>query len=166
MRLRAPANRVSGRAVAQWGLEYFAAWLTISLLSWGIVEWFAGAGLRPLPKAAMDWLPVVVAGMGGLTVVVAPLWRYRVHRWEVSSDVVYTRTGWFSRHWLLVPVSRIQTVDTGQGWVERVLGLATMRVHTASHLGSSKVSGLPLETATRLAGELARRAHDLRDDAT
>jgi membrane protein YdbS with pleckstrin-like domain len=152
--------------VAQWALEYFAAWLTISLLSWGVVTWFAGAGLEPLPGPLMDALPIAVAVAGGLTVVVAPMWRYHVHRWEVSSDVVYTRTGWFSRHWLLVPVSRIQTVDTGQGWVERLLGLATLRVHTASHLGSSKVSGLPLRTATELAAELARRAHARRDDAT
>jgi len=150
----------------QWALEYFAAWLTISLLSWGAVSWFAGADLTPLPQPVLDALPVIIAVVGGVTVVVAPLWRYRVHRWEVSSDVVYTRTGWFSRHWLLVPVSRIQTVDTGQGWVERLLGLATLRVHTASHLGSSKVTGLPLRTAIALAADLAHRAHARRDDAT
>jgi membrane protein YdbS with pleckstrin-like domain len=99
-------------------------------------------------------------------VLVAPVWRFRVHRWEVSADVVYTRTGWFSREWLLVPVSRIQTVDTKQGWIERLLGLATIEINTASHTGSSEVSGLPAGVATRLAEDLAHRAHDLRDDAT
>jgi membrane protein YdbS with pleckstrin-like domain len=111
-------------------------------------------------------LPAAVAVAGLVIVAVVPIWRYRVHRWEVGSDVVYTRTGWFNRHWQLVPVSRIQTVDTEQNWIERLLGLATMHIRTASHAGSSKVAGLPADTATRLAADLAHRAHDLRDDAT
>lgn len=114
----------------------------------------------------VGWLPYAIGVAGLLMVTVAPVWRYRVHRWEVSADVVYTRTGWFSREWLLVPVGRIQTVDSKQGWIERMLGLATIEVNTASHTGSSEVSGLPVDVATRLAEDLARRAHDLRDDAT
>ncbi|TMQ90036.1 hypothetical protein ETD83_37215 [Actinomadura soli] len=114
----------------------------------------------------IGWLPYIIGTAGLLMVTVAPVWRYRVHRWEVSADVVYTRTGWFSREWMLVPVGRIQTVDTEQGWIERMLGLATIEVNTASHAGSSEVAGLPVDVATRLAEDLAHRAHDLRDDAT
>lgn len=162
-------NRVSRRAILLWGTEYFFGWLVVFLVSWGLVAWFGAAPWGPLPDHVMhrmSWLPKAVALAGMVTVLVAPCWRYRVHRWEVGHDVVYTRTGWFTRHWLLVPVSRVQTVDAEQGLIERVLGLATLRVTTASHAGSSKVSGLPVRTAAGLAAELARRAHDLRDDAT
>ncbi|HEY8481223.1 MAG TPA: PH domain-containing protein, partial [Spirillospora sp.] len=138
-------------------------------LAFGVAAWAGGSRWDGLPDWVVGhagWLPLVVGGAGLLTVTVAPVWRYRVHRWEVSADVVYTRTGWFSREWLLVPVGRIQTVDSRQGWIERMLGLATIEVNTASHAGSSEVSGLPVDVATRLAEDLAHRAHDLRDDAT
>lgn len=168
-RLRPPANRVSARAIAHWAIEYLLLWGLAFGLAWGVAAWIGDSGWDGLPRwlaGHVWWLPIAVGAAGLLMVTAAPVWRYRVHRWEVSSDVVYTRTGWFSREWLLVPVSRIQTVDTEQGWIERMLGLATIQVNTASHTGSSEVSGLPVAVATALAEQLAHRAHDLRDDAT
>ncbi|WP_119731258.1 PH domain-containing protein [Thermomonospora amylolytica] len=168
-RLRPPAHRVAPRAVVHWAIDYLLAWGLAFALALGAAAWLEGARWDGLPDWAQGrlwWLPALVGAAGLATVLVAPAWRYRVHRWEVSADVVYTRTGWFAREWLLVPVSRIQTVDTEQGLVERLLGLATLQINTASHAGSSQVAGLPVDVATRLAAELARRAHDLRDDAT
>ncbi|MCW2914383.1 MAG: rane-flanked domain protein [Actinomycetia bacterium] len=168
-RLRPPAHRAARRVIAQWTVEYLIVTL-ITLVQAGVVaavvEWFDWSILPSVVVRHIRWLPAGVAVAGLVIVAVVPTWRYRVHRWEVGSDVVYTRTGWFSRHWQLVPVSRIQTVDTEQSWIERPLGLATMHIRTASHAGSSKVAGLPVDTATLLAADLAHRAHDLRDDAT
>jgi membrane protein YdbS with pleckstrin-like domain len=155
--------------MAQWGLEYLLGWAIASALAAGAAAWIDASRWSGLPDALVArvwWAPPLVAAIGVVVVLFAPVWRYRVHRWEVSSDVVYTRAGWFNRHWLLVPVSRVQTVDTDQGLVERLLGLATLKISTASHEGSSKVAGLPVDVANRLAEDLARRAHDLRDDAT
>jgi membrane protein YdbS with pleckstrin-like domain len=155
--------------MAQWAIEYFLGWGVAFVGAWGVTAWIDEAGWSLLPgavSARVWWLPAVVAVLGVVGVAVAPVWRYRVHRWEAAFDVVYTRTGWFSRTWLLVPVSRIQTVDTEQGWIERALGLATLKIATASHAGSSKLAGLPVGVAIGLAEDLAKRAHDLRDDAT
>jgi membrane protein YdbS with pleckstrin-like domain len=168
-RLRPPAHRVSPRAIAHWAIEALLLWGLASGLAWGVAAWIDGSDWTGIPgwlERGIWTLPAVTIAVGALMVFVAPVWRYRVHRWEVSADVVYTRTGWFSREWLLVPVSRIQTVDTRQGWLERLLGLARIQVNTASHTGSSEVAGLPADVATRLAEDLAHRAHDLRDDAT
>jgi membrane protein YdbS with pleckstrin-like domain len=168
-RLRPPAHQAARRVVVQWTVEYVVDVLIAFAAAWvvvAIVEW---SGWPPLPgwvPRHIRWLPPVVALVGMALVVTVPAWRYRLHRWEVGSDVVYTRTGWVGRHWQLVPVSRIQTVDTRQSWLERPLGLATMHIRTASHAGSSKVAGLPVGTATLLAADLAHRAHELRDDAT
>jgi membrane protein YdbS with pleckstrin-like domain len=67
---------------------------------------------------------------------------------------------------VFVPVSRIQTVDRAQGWFERALRLSTLEIRTASHAGSSTIKGLDDRVAARLADDLARRAQELRDDAT
>lgn len=153
----------------QWAVEYLLGWGVVLAVTWGLAAWADSTDWTGLPHALAVhtwWLPAAVAGCAVVSAVVAPVWRYRVHRWEASFDVVYTRTGWFSRHWLLVPVSRIQTVDAEQGWLERALGLATLKIATASHAGSSKLAGLPVGMAVWLAEDLAKRAHDLRDDAT
>lgn len=112
------------------------------------------------------WGPISYGGIAFLQVIVVPRWRYRVHRWEVTSDVIYTRTGWATREWQLVPVSRIQTVDYNQGWLERLFRLATLEVQTASHAGSSTIEGLDTEQARQISEELAIRAGTLQDDAT
>jgi uncharacterized protein len=156
-----------------WTVEWTLTGALIVGVAGALALWLgsvaAGGHLEWLPDALTRRMWLIPVGAGGLVlpnIVVAPTWRYRVHRWELSADVLYTRTGWFNREWRLVPVSRIQTVDTKQGWLERALGLATLRIDTASHAGSSRVDGLPTDVATELAADLARRAHELRDDAT
>ncbi|WP_344830931.1 PH domain-containing protein [Actinocorallia longicatena] len=160
--LRNPAHRVSPRAMVKWTIEHVIGGVVLTACSFGLAQWADQARW----SWRFGWLPWTVAGVSLVLAAVVPYWRYRVHRWEVSSDVVYTQAGWLNREWLLVPVSRIQTVDAEQSWLERLLDLATLRISTASHEGSSELSGLPLTAATSLASELAARAHALRDDAT
>ncbi|MBP2707048.1 PH domain-containing protein [Microbispora sp. RL4-1S] len=167
--MRDPALRVSRRAVVLWLIEAITGFVLLVGAAAGVALWVDGADW---PGAA-GWLshhawtlPAAVGAVLLPFVVVEPPLRYAVHRWELSGDVLYARSGWLSREWVFVPVSRIQTVDTAQGWYERVLRLATLRVRTASHAGSSTIIGLDDHVAGRLAEELARRAEQLRDDAT
>lgn len=112
------------------------------------------------------WLPWIALILGLPGVLIEPVGRYLVHRWEVTDEAVYTVSGVLEREWRLVPITRIQTVDTARGPLERMLGLATLRIRTASHAGSSDVPGLPAGTAADLASHLAETAAALRDDAT
>jgi membrane protein YdbS with pleckstrin-like domain len=120
------------------------------------------------------WLVTVVRWTGPLFVVlygvvaigVRPRLRYRVHRWEVTAEAVYTLTGWLTRTWTLVPVSRIQTVDVTRGVVQQLFGLASVAVLTASSQGTVRVPHLEADVARRVAEDLARRAEMVRDEAT
>ena len=78
---------------------------------------------------------------------VRPRLRYRVHRWEVTDEAVYTLTGWLSRTWTLVPISRIQTVDVTRGVLQQLFGLATVAVLTASSQGTVRVPHLEADVA-------------------
>jgi membrane protein YdbS with pleckstrin-like domain len=111
-------------------------------------------------------LPVVVVVHGVLFIGVAPRLRYRVHRWEVTADAVYTLTGWLDRTWTLVPISRIQTVDVTRGITQQVFGLASVAVLTASSQGTVRIPHLETDVAHRVADDLARRAEMVRDEAT
>jgi membrane protein YdbS with pleckstrin-like domain len=167
--LRDPAHPVSRRAIALWLAEALIGFVLLVGGTAGVAAWIDGAewpGAAGLLSGHIWALPVVVGAVMLPFVVAEPLWRYAVHRWELAGDVVYARSGWLSRQWVFVPVSRIQTVDKTQGWFERALRLATLEIRTASHAGSSTIRGLDDAVAGRLAEELARRAEQLRDDAT
>jgi membrane protein YdbS with pleckstrin-like domain len=103
-------------------------------------------------------------------VVVAPLWRYRVHRWEVSlapgPPAVYTRTGWITQERRIAPISRVQTVDTHRGPLDRLFGLANVTVTTASSAGAVRIVALDAEVADRVVAQLTDVAALGDEDAT
>ncbi|MEU8245013.1 PH domain-containing protein [Nonomuraea sp. NPDC048916] len=167
--LRDPLHRVSPKAVRLWLLEALIAFVLLIVGSALVGGWIGGSDWSWVPGwfAGRGWLlPVAVGVVTTPFLVAEPFVRYAVHRWELSGDVVYARSGFLTREWVFVPVSRIQTVDKAQGWMERMLGLATLEIRTASHAGSSTINGLDYLVAAGLAEQLAHRAEALRDDAT
>ncbi len=159
VRLRPPRERVSPRARLMWGLE--------DLLRGGLV-----VALVVLASGPWNWfyLPAwVLAGLGLLLigyVVLVPLWRYHVHRWEVTESAVYTQTGWWSRERRIAPMSRVQTVDHREGAVARLFGLATVRITTASSAGALTIEGLDRDRALQIVEDLTRTADSVPGDAT
>jgi membrane protein YdbS with pleckstrin-like domain len=167
--LRDPENRVSPKAVRLWLLEALIGFVLLVGGSALVSLWAGRSGWSWVPEWFREdsWLlPVAVIVLAAPVLVAEPFVRYAVHRWELSGDVVYARSGFLTREWVFVPVSRIQTVDKAQGWMERALGLATLEIRTASHAGSSTIKGLDYRVAAGLAEQLAHRAEALRDDAT
>ena len=78
-------------------------------------------------------LPVlVVLALAVLSVAVIPDLRWRRWRYEIRPDEVDLQRGifWIAR--TLVPLARIQHVDTRQGPLQRRFGLATVVFYTAA----------------------------------
>ncbi|MFC6013973.1 PH domain-containing protein [Nocardia lasii] len=158
--LAEPAWRPSPKAKVLWAVENAigVVVLFVGLAVWVFFDdshrgWQAVAGLA-------------VAALGALTVVVVPLWRYAVHRWEVTDEAVFTRVGWLDQESRVAPISRVQTVDTERGPLERLLGLATVTVTTASSAGAVKISALDLAIAEETVSRLTAIAAQHRGDAT
>lgn len=116
------------------------------------------------------WLHVLAAVGTALgmfvSVVLVPLWRYRVHRWDVDPTAVYTRSGWLVQERRIAPISGIQTVDTYRGPLDRVFGLANVTVTTASSAGAVRIVALDSEVADRLVAQLTDIAALSGEDAT
>jgi membrane protein YdbS with pleckstrin-like domain len=162
---REPAWALSRSAIGLWtaqGVVVTVAWAALVVVAVLVVPGDAGVA-----TALVRWVgPALVALIGVVTIGVRPRLRYRVHRWEVTGDAVYTLTGWLTRTWTLVPISRIQTVDVNRGLVQQVFGLATVAVLTASAQGTVRIPQLEVDVARRVAEDLARRAEQVRDEAT
>ncbi|WP_028653965.1 PH domain-containing protein [Nocardioides sp. J54] len=158
--LRDPAHRVSPRARTLWQLEAAAeATFTIAVGVVAALFWLPGGALR---WALVGLLVLVCAGLA----TIVPLWRYQVHRWEVSPTAVYTQRGWWARERRIAPMSRVQTVDFAQGPLARLFGLATVTVTTASAAGPLQIDGLDQAVALSLVDELTRKADLVEGDAT
>jgi membrane protein YdbS with pleckstrin-like domain len=158
--LRPPRHLVSRRAVPYWTVRAAIGW--VPLLVAALVSMF----LVPDLPAWAPWGLGALVLLAVLHVVVMPQWRYRVHRWEVTPEAVYTQAGWFDQERRIAPTSRIQTVDTERGPLEQLFGLAKVTVTTASAAGPLEIHGLDHTTALRLADELTATTQAAPGDAT
>jgi membrane protein YdbS with pleckstrin-like domain len=156
--LRDPAHQVSAKAPVLWAIGaavrcviLVVAVLVADLTGWVDVPWWV-------------YPPLVI--VLGAYVVVMPRVRYRIHRWESTESAVYTQTGWLSRERRIAPMSRVQTVDFEQGPIDRLLGLASVTVTTASAAGPLQISAIDKPVADRLVDDLTRRTEAEAGDAT
>ena len=163
--VREPAWSLPRSAIGLWLTEsLISAVLTVAVVV-VLLVWVPDDLGGPMPF--LRWAVPVLAGLEVLvSVAVRPWFKHRVYRWEITADAVYTRTGWLSQTWTLVPVSRIQTVDVTRGLLQQVFGLATVAVFTASSQGTVRIWHLEHGMAQRVADDLAARAERTRDSAT
>lgn len=155
-----PANPPSRKAPLVWALGAAIPW------SMAVV----GQGVWWLVDGRMPWLHALaaVATVVGVIafVLIAPLWRYRVHRWDIDPRAVYTRTGWVTQERRIAPISRVQTVDTYRGPLDQLFGLSNVTVTTASSAGAVRIVALDAEVADRIVAHLTDVAAIGAGDAT
>ena len=146
-----PAERLDPRAKTLWRISNVLG--TLPLLVGGafgssillrVVEVPLLLGVLPFLAAAA--LVVVFVG-------VVPGLRWRRWRYEIREDEVDLQRGifWVSR--TLVPLARIQHVDTRQGPLQRRFGLATVVFYTAA--GPNEIPELSAPVADRVRDRIA-----------
>lgn len=118
---------------------------------WTSLLWVAAVLLLLVP---IPWLLVV------------PRLRYRIHRWEITDIAVHVRYGWLDLTDEIVPLSRVQTVDSTQGPLMRLFGLRTVTVRTASSAGHVEIACLPDDLAQQVVAQLVAITGATPEDAT
>jgi membrane protein YdbS with pleckstrin-like domain len=155
-----PANPPSRKAPLVWAVSGVIPWLVLAA---GQLLWI---GLDQRLLWLHGLLAAVTALGAAISVGVVPLWRYRVHRWEISPQAVYTRTGWLVQERRIAPISRVQTIDTYRGPLDRLFGLANVTVTTASSAGAVHIVALDAHVADRIVAQLTDIAAIGAEDAT
>ena len=159
-RLRAPAHRVSPRARSWWALRSGIGTLVV------LLPQVVAALVFPPYATLLLVTGAVTLVVGVVHLIVAPRVRYALHRWEVTDDAVHTLSGWLRLEWRIAPISRVQTVDTDRGPLQRAFGLSSVTVTTASASGALTIDGLDAGAAAELADRLTRVTETLGGDAT
>jgi uncharacterized protein len=144
-----PEERLDSRAIRLWRL-------TAAL---GMTPLVIGGGVAMQVLLRLDqtpaWialLPLLLAILLGIvTIGVVPPLRWRMWRYEIRPDEIDLQRGilWIER--TLVPLARIQHVDTRQGPLQRRFGLSTVVFYTAA--GPNQIP----ELSTPIAAEVRDR---------
>ncbi|MFC5753877.1 PH domain-containing protein [Actinomadura rugatobispora] len=112
---------------------------------------FRGSGtLGTVLWAAAVLLSVVLAW------IVAEL-AFRSHGYAERTDDLIVTQGVFVKRLIVVPYGRMQFVDVTAGLLERWMGIATVRMHTAAAATDALIPGLPAHEAAQLRDRLAQK---------
>jgi membrane protein YdbS with pleckstrin-like domain len=143
----APSRRLAPGARWAWRLHLVGVWIGVAVLGSviGPVRDFAG-GL-------VLWAALLLLA---LAVFFIPSLRYRRWRWDVRPDVIDIQHGTFTVRRTLVPLERVQHVDTKRDVLEQMLDLSTVVVHTAA--GSHTIPYLADFDASELRDRIASLA--------
>jgi membrane protein YdbS with pleckstrin-like domain len=108
------------------------------------------------------WLPTLVVVAAAVTaVVIVPRVRWRRWRYEIREDEIDLRSGLFTIRRVLVPIRRVQHVDTASSLLQNFFDLATVTFHTAA--GETEIPALKRGEAEAVRGRVAELART-RDD--
>ena len=141
-----PQRRLGANARAMWRLEGLATTamaVIAAAVAASFVErgWFSG----------LAWAAVALVAAAAIGVV--PELRWRRWRWDVGEDDVEIRSGTLTVTHTVVPLRRVQHVDTHEGLLEQALGLATVSLHTAA--GTNRIPALHESDAAAVRDRIA-----------
>jgi uncharacterized protein len=156
-----PAGRPSPRAVRFWTLDAISGWTFFVVLQ-VVWMWIGNYWSDPYHLGGLT-LTVIAATVHA---AIMPRWRYSVHRWEITDDAIFVRSGWLTQETRVAPISRVQTVDSRRGLLSRIMGLTTVKITTASSAGALTIHALDDAVAEDVVAKLAAIAQHNAGDAT
>jgi uncharacterized protein len=139
-------------------------WRVTSLLAVAVVTavLLSGAGAVVLAGevgAAPAVLPVLaVAAVAAFVAWWWPGVRYRHWTYTLGPDALELSYGPVVRTESVIPYFRVQHVDTSAGPIERRLGLANLKVHTASAATDATLPGLAVADAEEIRRRMLSQA--------
>jgi membrane protein YdbS with pleckstrin-like domain len=153
-----PSGRLDRRALSLWRVSAVIEGAVFLALAGGVSSflWWREVPLLwvLLPVAAV-LLTVVIS------VAIVPTLRWKHWRYEVRELEVDLQSGIWTITRTLIPMARIQHVDTRRGPLQQRLGLASVVLYTAA--GASEIPALALDVAADVRDRIAALANT-RDD--
>jgi hypothetical protein len=144
-----PPRRLARSAPWVWRLQQAFNWTLVTVAVLFI------AGEADLSSS----LALIPLGILVVAVTVAPTLRWRSWRWDVQPDAIEIRHGVLRIRHTVIPMVRVQHVDTTSDFLAQAFSLATVEIHTAA--GSHKI---PLLTDVDAEG-VRQRITELADES-
>ncbi len=149
-----PQERLDPRALKAWFYSGLLWGLVIMVVPAGYLGW--GERLWDSPSwygwAGIGAVLLYIVGEG----VIIPRLKLHFWRYEIREEEIEIQHGVFIIRRTLIPMIRVQHVDTEHGPIMRMFGLATLRVSTAA--SEHRIPALSRERAAELRGEISALA--------
>ncbi len=153
-------ERLPNEAKTVWrihGIIIFVV-LMMMVVAYGVIRLF----VSELPYWPI-WLGVVFAGiMGIIHIFITPPIKMMYWGYELREEEIDIQYGLIVIRRTLIPMTRIQHVDTEHGPIQRRFKLATLSISTAG--GNHKIPALKEATANALRQDIARLANMSEDE--
>ena len=156
--VRAPANMLDPRVKTAWRIQTAIVAIPLVLVALLVAGGFI---LTDISNTASVLIPLVAVVFAVLWLWPVPEIRYRRWRWEVTELEVRLQHGLIVIERTVIPMVRIQHVDTSQGPIMQAFGLSEVKVSTAA--GAHAIPALADEDAGALRDKIAVLAR-VRDD--
>jgi uncharacterized protein len=140
-----PANRLPASAKTYWRVSYALTAAVPVLVVFGMLGFWGFAAL----------------GVAVVAVAVVPELRWRRWRYEIREEEIDLQHGTFTIRRTLVPMRRVQHVDTETGALQGTFDLSTVKFHTAA--GATSIPALGRAEAERIRRRVAELARALDD---
>ena len=154
-----PQNRLSKKALKVW---------RISAVIKVVIEWSITSVVVLLLDIfnGPDWISITLIILGViftfLHIFLFPTLRWKRWRYEVRAEEIELQEGFFIRSRTLIPMVRVQHVDTVQGPILRKYKLASIIVHTAAT--AHEIPALEETEAEELRFSISKLARVAEDD--
>jgi membrane protein YdbS with pleckstrin-like domain len=152
-----PAERIDIRALTVWRLtgciSTLIVWSLVAVA--GVVTWHLDLS-RHLTVLVLAILVAVALLYAAVRIVIVPAIRWRRWRYQVNEREIDLQRGVLFIRRTLIPMSRVQHVDTVQGPLLRRYKLASVHVSTAA--GTQEIPALAVDVAEALRDRIAALA--------
>jgi membrane protein YdbS with pleckstrin-like domain len=148
-----PANRLDPRVKPMWRIQSAVVGVPLFIISLAVA---GGLTLFETSPLVIGIIPLVTLVLVVLWIGPVPEVRFRRWRWEVNDLEVRLQHGLIIIERTVVPMVRIQHVDTSQGPIMRAFGLSEVRFTTAA--GPHSIPALADADAAALRDRIATLA--------
>ncbi|MEC0284058.1 PH domain-containing protein [Terribacillus saccharophilus] len=140
-----PRNRIAVNAKKVWRINA-SLYMLLPVIAAGVLTYFWNTWSIPDSFIYIAWAIIIACLI--FFIWLLPALRWRRWRYEVFEQEIYIQSGIFVVTQTIVPMIRVQHVDTEQGPVLKKFGLATVSVSTAAT--THNIPALALEEALEL----------------
>jgi len=132
-------------------------WIATSLISGLLIGSIIGIVLQRI--TGVPALIILAAILPPVLMSIYSVYRYKNWFFQVHEDHLEINHGVFRKTSMIIPYVRVQHIDTNRGPVERIFGLASLRVYTAGSKGADmRIPGLNRQRAEEMQEDLKEKA--------
>lgn len=155
-----PETRIDKKAIRAWeisGLVFGLTWLAVPA-----AVYYYSYKVEPIPQYTLWSLLATMLVVYLVNALVVPKIRWQRWRYDITENEIDLQRGFFIRKRTVIPINRIQHVDTSQGPIYRKLGLSSVKVSTAAT--THEIPALDDETAADVRNKISLLVRKAKED--